>query len=279
MRSGLYCQMGDYNKALQDANRMLKLDPKSPFAYHDLGLVYKEVAKPKEAIVAFTKALELSVTKDGKASNYYHRGSQYASIGEYQKCIDDSTRSLEIGGRRVDSLAQRAISYQALNQHAKAVDDFTTIIQNALKTNDMNGVRHLMHRAYSYEQLGKFDKAIADYSLSSKYQPADEICISKRAIAFSKSGKHFEAIKDFTKVIELDTDGGWRTFLARGKEYAAIKEYKKAISDYNKALEMDPPDPATIYEARAKAFQSLGDSAKANADLGQARKVKSNTPF
>lgn len=278
-RAGYYCEMGEFEKSLQDGNRAIKINPKSAIGYHCVGNAYKEMAMPKQAVEAYSKGLEFSTEPHETTSLLYHRGSQYASLGNYQKCIDDSTRCLEIGmGPKVDTRGQRAGAYQALHQDAKAIADYTILIQDSLKSKDKGGIKYLMHRARAYEGVGKFDKAIEDYTMSLKYQPNDEHCLTKRAECFSRSKKNLQAINDYTEVAKLDPDG-WRTYLARGKEYSTIKDFKKAIEDFGRALKLDPPDPATIYEARSKAFEALGDNARASADLEQARKPKPNANF
>lgn len=279
LRSGCLLQMGDHTRALQDANRIVKMDPKSPVGYHSIGNVYKESVMPKEAIEAYSKALKLCTDPYEKASILYHRGSQYAALGQIQKCIDDSTKALETeSGHNVDVLGQRGVAYQALHQHEKAIKDFTALIDGLSKRKDKGGSKYIMYRARSYEEIGKFDKAIEDYTLSLKFQPRDEHCLSKRAECYSRSKRHSQAIVDYTRVIELDPDS-WRTFLARGKEYCITKEFKKGIEDFNKALKLEPPQPATIYEARSKAHALLGDKTRASADLELARKAKVSVPF
>lgn len=278
-RSGLYLEMGNFARALEDANRIVKLDPKSPVGYHHVGNVYKEKSMPQEAIEAYSHALKLCTDSREKGSLLYHRGSQYATLGQLQKCIDDSTQGLTVDNtHNVDTLGQRGVAYQALHQHDKAINDFTKLIGYSANTKEKSGMKYIMYRARSYEEIGRFDKAIEDYSLSLKYQPNDEHCLSKRAECFSRSKKNLQAISDYTKVIDLDPDS-WRTYLARGKEYCTIKDFKKAIEDFGKALKLDPPQPATIYEARSKAFESVGDKARASADLELARKAKATPPF
>ena len=64
-RAAAYSMMGDHFNALEDAKQSCKLNPNYSKAYNRLGKAHLALGEPEEAIIAFTKALEL----DPKDSN------------------------------------------------------------------------------------------------------------------------------------------------------------------------------------------------------------------
>ena len=59
-----------------------------------------------------------------------------------------------------------------------------------------------------------------------------------RGISYERLAHYNEAIKDFTRVIEIDPDNA-NAYFNRGCCYDSIGELDLAISDYSVALELD----------------------------------------
>ena len=59
-----------------------------------------------------------------------------------------------------------------------------------------------------------------------------------RGISYERLGHYKEAIKDFTRVIEIDPDNA-NAYFNRGCCYDSVGELDLAISDYSVALELD----------------------------------------
>jgi len=56
---GIYGNIGEYDKAIIELQKAIKLDPESSNAHYNLGIAYKIIGKSKEAIEEFNKAIEL----------------------------------------------------------------------------------------------------------------------------------------------------------------------------------------------------------------------------
>lgn len=59
-----------------------------------------------------------------------------------------------------------------------------------------------------------------------------------RGISYERQGMYKEAVKDFSRVIEIDPQNA-NAFFNRGCCYDSIGELDLAISDYSVALELD----------------------------------------
>ena len=80
-------------------------------------------------------------------------------------------------------------------------------------------------------------------------------------ISYLDLGKYDEAIKAFTKAIELDP-GTSAIYYNRGTAYFVLEDYQKAIDDYSKAIKLDPSD-AWAHSNRGAAYDELGEHRKA----------------
>lgn len=86
-----------------------------------------------------------------------------------------------------------------------------------------------------------------------------------RAVTYENLGKFDLAIRDWSKLIELKPkeSGNYR---ARAENYAKLKKYDLAIKDYGKAVSLAPKEGA-LYYGRARIHALLKDKHKAIKDL------------
>ena len=91
-RGRVYFKKCEYDKAIEDYNKVIELIPIDAMAYNDRGKVYYENGNYEQALKDFTKAIELYHRCD---TAYYNRGVVYAEIGEYDKAIEDYKKAIK----------------------------------------------------------------------------------------------------------------------------------------------------------------------------------------
>jgi tetratricopeptide (TPR) repeat protein len=94
----------------------------------------------------------------------------------------------------------------------------------------------------------------------------------KRAEYYAKSGRHAEAVRDYTAVLERASGEYLRyrynIYAFRGESYRSLGKYAEAVRDLSAAIGMSPRRP--YYHARGQALQSLGLESAAAADFRMA---------
>ena len=90
-----------------------------------------------------------------------------------------------------------------------------------------------------------------------------------RGTKAAQRGQYKEAIEDFTKAIELDSNYPG-TYYFRGLAYGCQGKHKQAIEDFTKAIELDSNYPDAHY-FRGIAYLHLKEWEKAKEDLTAAR--------
>jgi tetratricopeptide (TPR) repeat protein len=182
-----------------------------------------------------------------KASNYDE------AINKYSICLADSTLSVS---DRARALRNRALAYSEKVEFDAALKDQTLALQLELPKNawpfvmksrylrelkrydeaiaalalaeqlDEDGpgtgpgmaVRY--HKGQALHLLGKFDEAIAAYSVGLTKQPTYAYAYYRRGLAFEKKGERDHAKMDFEKAVELEPNEGFEADVA-----AKLKEY------------------------------------------------------
>jgi tetratricopeptide (TPR) repeat protein len=110
----------NYNEAIISYTKAIELDPTDRVAYNNRGRAFEELKRYEEAFADFTKAIELDPTA---RTGYNNRGVIYYKKNEYQKAIADYTKAIEIDSRFIDAYTNRAKAYQMMGQRDLAESD------------------------------------------------------------------------------------------------------------------------------------------------------------
>ncbi|KAF8557228.1 WD40 repeat-like protein [Imleria badia] len=137
-RSTAYTVKGSWGDALDDANKVIMLDPSSPWGYERKHAALHKAGHYEDAINAF-KAM-LSMMSQSSDPEIRERHRQYVNPDETKKTIQgvvqdairDSPRMLidTISGRLLDK-SERAASFQSLPLFQKLISSMTTNIDHA----------------------------------------------------------------------------------------------------------------------------------------------------
>jgi len=125
-----------------------------------------------------------------------------------------------------------------------------------------NGRKHLFAQAYynrgvTYNDLGKHDLAIRDYTKAIELRPDYPEAYNNRGNTYGElSGKHDLAIRDYTKAIELRPDFA-EAYYNRGVTYNDLGKHALAVRDCNRVIDLRPNYPKA-YFSRGNAYYYLG---------------------
>lgn len=222
--------------------------------YLNRGGAYRDKGNYQEAIVDFSKAIELN-SKDERA--YNNRGVVYRDKGEYQAAVADFTRAIELNTSNVDAYDNRGAVYGRLSKYQEAISDFTRAIsinpKHASAYND---------RGISFLAMGNYQEALVDLKKAVELNPSNAMNYNNLGVVHSSMGDYQHAITIFNKAIEIDPRCT-SAYISRGDAYLELGDFQKAALDLSKAIELEP--------GNAKAFYLLGDVYRknGNAELGQ----------
>jgi len=160
-----YLKNKDYDKAIEEINEAVRLDPNYAQAYSGRGYAYEMKDQYDRAIDDYNEAIRL----DPNCSEaYMFRGSACLKKGQYDYAIRDCNEAIKLNPNNT------ALAYAYLN------------------------------RGDAYIKKGQYDQAINDYSEIIKLKPDDAVAFFIRGDAYSKKGRYDQAIKDFEKALSID---------------------------------------------------------------------------
>ncbi|HEY9784183.1 MAG TPA: tetratricopeptide repeat protein [Candidatus Obscuribacterales bacterium] len=125
---------------------------------------YLQERNYEAAIASIDKAIA-KFPRNGSA--YYQRAGTYLLLKKYEKVVEDTSKAIEIykedeaePGLIGTALALRAVAYNKLGKHQKAIGDYT----EAIKADSRNEHLYYQGRAHSYKLAGQYQKAVDDLS-------------------------------------------------------------------------------------------------------------------
>ena len=206
--------------------------------YNNRGIAHIKQDKLEQAIVSFSKAIELD---PDYVNAYCNRGAVYYYKGEYEKAIIDYNKAIELNQRHVITYNNRGVAYDNKDEQEKAIGDFTRAIE--IKSDYADAYNN---RGNAYGNKGEYDRAITDYTKAIELDSEFANAYHNRGNAYGNKGEYDRAITDYTKAIELDSEFA-NAYHNRGVAYYSKNDFNQAIKDYTKAIELKPHDASAYY--------------------------------
>ncbi len=276
-RSQVYFTLKQFNEAVNDSKRAIRMDSTKGEYYMGLVDVYfsqnntrfaKElleitVKRFPENVEALLKLSELYFlvkqyqkgidfankalkVDENLAKAYYLKGSIYRESGDTSKAISSLETAIEQDNRFEDAFYDLGVLYAA-KKNPLALEYYN----NALKINP-SGLEALYARAKLLQDLGKIDEALTEYQAMVKLHDDCENCYyNMGAITLEIKKDAKQALSYFTKAIELNPNY-LEAYFARGYTYSLLKDKISAKADYNLCLKLQPN-----YEPAVEALNNL----------------------
>jgi len=115
-----YANLGKYDKAIEDFNKAIELNPDLAVAYYNRGNTYAELGEYDRAIKDYDKAIELN--KDYTVA-YNNRGFAYVGLGKYNRAIEDFNKAIKLNPDDAKAYYNRGLAYAELGEHERARED------------------------------------------------------------------------------------------------------------------------------------------------------------
>ena len=254
-----------YKEAIKAFTKALETNPRFANAYYSRGTVWVYKGDYDSAIADYNRALEIN---PHLAKAYYNRGNVWNYKGNYDSAIADYNGALEINSRYAKAYSGRGVAWASKGNYDSAIADYNRALEINPRLAD---AYYNMGNAWNYK--GNYDSAIADYNgaleINSRYAKA----YSGRGVAWASKGNYDSAIADFNRALEINPRCAV-DYYNRGLAWADKRNYDSAIADYNMALEINPRY-AVAYSERGLAWAMKGDLWQASTD---ARKGLSLNP-
>ncbi len=103
-RGSAYGLQGEYERAIQDFDRVIELDPQNASVYIRRGLASNDLGEYELSIQDYNKAIELAPQN---ADAYLLRGRAYYFLGENEHAIQDFDKTIELNPKDSEAYLNR----------------------------------------------------------------------------------------------------------------------------------------------------------------------------
>lgn len=208
-----------------------------------------------------------SVNADAQGVSRSGREMLEATMKAYDKLIAENPKDFK-------TLYSRANGYYRQNKFGKALSDVNAALHAAPASDKGFLFDAYSLRAGIYEQMGKFDDAVADYKKALTYSPKDYNTLYQLANIEFEKGDYAAAKKDYQGLQKLNPRSQEALF---GLARVAIKENDITAAQQlcKKGVEIEPSQ-AISYMRQASVFRMMGNNADAVDDYTVALQLDRN---
>lgn len=193
-RAKLYDDVGESERALENYEATLDLDPGHVRAKFNMGLLLAKMERHGEAVEQFSQVLFL---RPSLANAYLNRGVSREELGNYDLAIEDYTTALEIDYANENAIFNRArINYQQ-GRLAAAKSDYTEFLW--LAPNDSEAYNN---RGLVYDALGDEKSALRDYDKALEISPQFGDALNNKGAVLESTGDLKGALSLYLEAIE-----------------------------------------------------------------------------
>lgn len=272
-------ELEEYGKAIADFSSAIKLNKKSSDYYTERAHCYALVKENAKAEKDYLKSIELSPYKAEYMDNY----------ARFLMSQNDTTQALELVNKAIkyepnyiNAYYTRSRIYSTCGRYTASIDDMFFIIDNVGFSefsdrelfwyyfyNESDYVMQILsqkiaenpddvtYRSFRidlYEHKEEYRKAIADLDYIEKFYGIGECTAyfyKQRGYCYSNIYEYNNALKDYSKSLELEPDGF--VYLLRANTFADNGYYEEAIADYETVMsQYKSPDLLSFaYSVRA----------------------------
>ena len=209
MKTGnFYLKSKDYEKAIEQYEKVLEKDPKNGAALFNRGFVHLKKGDFDKAIEDYDLYLEKIDSNDAAA--YNNRGIAYRRLKQYERAIHDYNKAIELNPEFAGAYYNRGLAYYDLKQYEKEQEDYEMALEF-----DPNHVGAMLNLSESYitkkstnaheiaEKALNIAEESEDIIISHFLMVCSSLLQNKKEDAKNQLNRlidHLETIKDWTLI-------------------------------------------------------------------------------
>ena len=261
----LYCyeQMNLNKKAIKVLKKIIKFNPYSEIAWHQLGCIYSKINQTEKAISCFDYAI---LCDKNLISSYIEKAKLLEFKGQYINAIENYKSVLSLNDPSAFIYAKIGECYIKLSSKKKGLYYFLKAI-NIEPNCEKSWIKLIDY----FINLKNFKKARFYLHKSLKINP-DCIDLWEKSVEINKNLKLKKNVTlSYETMIDLG-DSRWSTLISCIDEWIIQKNWKKAIEIGLKA-KLHFPNKSEIFYKLAGCYMKLGQNLKSNNSIKTGKKI------
>ena len=236
-----YFALKNYPKAITAYEKVIQLNPNNASYWIEKAVCYAKIEDLEKALEDCNKAIEV---EPENSDNYEMRGDFYRKyLKDYDKALADYNKGIELNPTDADLHFGKAYVYDMyLDKPDLAIENYLKSIEllPEIPNSYVRIARIMRFKKDFNNSVNYYTKAIAlDTTSTTGY--------IWRGIVFQHDLKKPNmALKDYNKAIEVNSES-YSGLLYRAKLYLELNEFEKAKLDISSAIKLDDKNPEAFY--------------------------------
>jgi tetratricopeptide (TPR) repeat protein len=229
---------GDLERAIEDYNEAIRLNPRHAGAYYNRGVAWRNKGDLERAIEDYSEAIRLNPRHAGA---YNNRGIAWKNKGDLERAIEDYDEAIRLNPRDAGAYYNRGAARQNKGELERAIEDYS----EAIRLNPRHAGAY-NNRGIAWQNKGDLERAIEDYSEAIRLNPSDPDTYNSRCWARVTINRDLAlALADCNRSLEIK----WTAAASdsRGWVHFRLGRLDDAIRDYDAALKSKPKQAASLY--------------------------------
>jgi tetratricopeptide (TPR) repeat protein len=236
-------ELGNYNAALDNYNRVLAINPGFAEALNNRGNTLQKLGRFDDALESYERALAL---KPDYAEALNNRGNALHNLKRFDEALESLEQALEIRSDYADTLNNRGVIFQELGRFDEALECY----QRALVIRP-DYADALNNRGVVFQDLARFDEALESYEQALVIRPDYPEALNNRGIIFQELGRFDEALESYERALAISPNYA-AAHNNRGNTLQKLGRFDEALESYERAV--------TIRADYAEAFNNRGNT-------------------
>ena len=194
-RGSAYNDSGQFDKAIENFNAAMAINPSYFMAYYNRGITYTNKGALDLALPDLNKAISL---EPAAAAAYYARGIVFQKQGQSGLAIADFEKAVAVNPSYESAYFHLGVLYGK----AGLIDKAITNLDKAIDLRPDNFFAYI-DRGFAYSLSGQFDKALKDLDKAIDLDSGYAGAYGDRGSVYLKIGKKELAFSDFKKACSL----------------------------------------------------------------------------
>ena len=229
-----YYTIKNFDKLIEEANRLLKKNPNIDILWNILGLTHQQKGNLEKAEEYFFKCLQVNPKNISAINNL---GNNYKYLFNYLKAEEYFNKALDRNPKYLNALVNFGNLKFELNQSIEAL----ALLKQALIIDDKS-ISVRINLALVYQSIGEYKNAIEILKEINRLDPkivrADKMLSA--LINYKENNEHLLSMEKKIKELNLNNDQKVFLHFALAKAYEDQKDYSKATEhiDLGNSLKM-----------------------------------------
>ncbi|MBI5696528.1 MAG: tetratricopeptide repeat protein [Nitrospirae bacterium] len=226
-----YMFEGDYEKALQTAEKETELFPANYIAYIHKGVALSMLKRDSEAITAINVALTIN---PNDAEAHYNKGTYFLEKHRNKEANEEYDRAIKLDPDYLATYRNKGCALDRLGRYDEAIETY----KKAINIEPKNAELYYRFGTICGKR-GRYQEALAALDKTLEINPDFKDAYYNKGIVYVKLGQDHAAVKMFDKVIEIDPQYAL-AYYYKGVLLSMLGQSSEASNALLKANEIDP---------------------------------------